>query len=128
MTWATVLYSRYSLLVEIAVATFTNGHRKELTGAERKAFAAEVGRLLAKLRENCKTPDDCSLQDGWLIQLAGNSAISQRAAYNWWSAFCRETGLSITPRQASDEHRNAFFAWLDAQKQAAHLGMKIDPA
>ena len=95
-----------------------NNARKELAGAERKAFAAEVGRLLAKLRENCKTPDDCSLQDGWLIQLAGNSAISQRAAYNWWSAFCRETGLSITPRQASDEHRNAFFAWLDAQKQA----------
>ena len=64
----------------------------ELTVAERKAFVAEVGRLIAKLRENCKTPDDCSLQDGWLIQLAGNSAISQRAAYNWWSAFCRETG------------------------------------
>ena len=31
------------LLVEIAVATFTNSHRKELTGDERKAFAAEVG-------------------------------------------------------------------------------------
>ena len=45
MTWATVLYSRYSLLVEIAVATFTNSHRKELTGAERKAFAAEVARM-----------------------------------------------------------------------------------
>ena len=40
-----MLYSRYSLLVEIAVATFTNSHRKELTGAERKAFAAEVARM-----------------------------------------------------------------------------------
>lgn len=31
----------------------------------------------------------------------------------------KETGLTITPeKQASDENRNAFFAWLDAQKQA----------
>ena len=42
MTWATVLYSRNCPIVGIAVATFTNGHRKELTSAERKAFAAEV--------------------------------------------------------------------------------------
>ena len=114
MTWATVLYSRNSPIVEIAVATFTNGHRKELTGAERKAFAAEVGRLIVKLRENCNDDADCNLQTGWLLQIADKTSITPKTAYNWWSAFCRETGLSITPRQASDEHRNAFFAWLDA--------------
>lgn len=114
-----------------AVRLSANSKRKsicELTGAERKAFAAEVGRLIVKLRENCNGLQNSNLESQWILELAKNSGISQPTAYNWWSAFCRETGLSITPRQANDEHRNAFFAWLDAQKQAAHCGMKIAPA
>ena len=50
-----MLYSRYSPLVEIAVATFTNSHRKELTGDERKAFAAEVGRWAAQRGRRTRT-------------------------------------------------------------------------
>ena len=74
-----------------------NRIRNDLTGAERKAFAAEVGRICAKFEKNCTEDDDCTVQEGWLLQLCNNAAISQRAVYNWWSAFCKETGLSITP-------------------------------
>ena len=112
--WATVLYSRYSPLAGIAVATFTNGRRNELTGAERKSFAAEVGRLIAKLAENCQ---DGSFANGnnsddgnWVDDLAINSGFPVRTIYNWWSAFCKDAGLKLTP------------------KQAANRGMKIDPA
>ncbi|NMQ18731.1 hypothetical protein E4P82_05645 [Candidatus Competibacter phosphatis] len=99
-----------------------------MTGAERKAFAVEVGRLILKLKENSNCDQIPDWNSTWLLELADKSGMGKSSIYNWWSAFCRETGLSITPRQASDEHRNAFFAWLDAQKQAAHRGMKIAPA
>jgi len=109
MTWATVLYSRYSPIVEIAVATFANGHRKELTGAERKAFAAEVGRICQKLYSLSNENGLSNFDKSWLVEIAEKIGQTRQTLHNWWSAFCRETGLSITPRQASDEHRNAFF-------------------
>lgn len=93
--------------------------RNDLTGAERKAFAAEVGRLIAQMNERCTGEDDCTVQDGWLIQLAEQSAISQRAAYNWWKAFCQETDRSITPKQATQKDKAAFFDWLEEAKAKA---------
>jgi len=99
-----------------------NRIRNDLTGAERKAFAAEVGRLIAKLSENCQTDVFANgkneINGNWVDDLAKTSNTPAKTIYNWWSAFCRETGLTITPKQAGDENRNAFFAWLDAQKQA----------
>lgn len=95
-----------------------NRIRNDLTGAERKAFAAEVGRLIVRLQENCNDEDGCNLQPDWILQLADKSSITSKTAYNWWSSFCKSAGLSITPKQATDENRQAFFAWLEAQKQA----------
>ncbi|MDG4561370.1 MAG: hypothetical protein P9E88_08765 [Candidatus Competibacter sp.] len=95
-----------------------------MTSAERKAFAAEVGRICLKLREMSSKSDLSNLDKSWLMDIVEKTGQARSTVNNWWSAFCRETGLSITPRQASDEHRNAFFAWLDAQKQAAHRGIK----
>lgn len=90
--------------------------------AERQAFAAEVGLLLAKISKNGQNGflaiGQKESTGHWLVEMAKTSGTPFKTLQNWWSAFCRETGLSITPRQASDEHRNAFFAWLDAQKQA----------
>jgi hypothetical protein len=75
-----------------------------------------VGRLIAKLWEDCERDANCDSQNRtgsqWIDELAKNTGTPSRTIRDWWSAFCRETGLSITPRQASDEHRNAFFAWL----------------
>ena len=102
-----------------------NRIRNDLTGAERKAFAAEVGRLIAKLSENCQTDvfaiGNIEVNGNWVDDLAKTSNTPVKTIYNWWSAFCKETGLTITPKQASDENRNAFFAWLDAQKQAENV-------
>jgi hypothetical protein len=58
--------------------------------------------------------DLSNLDKSWLMDIVEKTGQARSTVNNWWSAFCRETGLSITPRQASDEHRNAFFAWLDA--------------
>ena len=95
-----------------------NRIRNDLTGAERKAFAAEVGRLILKLQENSNETGNSNLENQWILELAKNSGISQPTAYNWWSSFTKSAGLSITPKQATDENRQAFFAWLEAQKQA----------
>ncbi|MDG4595856.1 MAG: hypothetical protein P9F75_09225 [Candidatus Contendobacter sp.] len=65
--------------------------------------------MIVRIQENCKSIVDCNLQEGWLLQLAGNISVTQKTAYNWWSSFCKETGLSITPKQASAE-RKAFAA------------------
>lgn len=98
-----------------------NRIRNDLTGAERKAFAAEVGRLSQKLQGKSNQVDQSNFDQRWLIDLADKSGLTKQTAYNWWSAFCKETGLTLTPKQASDENRNAFFAWLDAQKQAENV-------
>ena len=95
-----------------------NRIRNDLTGAERKAFAAEVGRLSQKLQGQSNQVDQSNFDQRWLIDLADKSGLTKQTAYNWWSAFCKETGLTLTPKQASDENRQVFFAWLDAQKQA----------
>jgi hypothetical protein len=81
-----------------------------LTSAERKAFAAEVGRICLKLREMSSKSDLSNLDKSWLMDIVEKTGQARSTVNNWWSAFCRETGLSITPKQASDEHRNAFFA------------------
>ena len=87
-----------------------NRIRNDLTGAERKAFAAEVGRLIAKLSENCQ---DSFFANGknesvsnWIDELAKTSNTPTKTIYNWWSAFCKESWLSITPKQAGDEHHS----------------------
>jgi hypothetical protein len=95
-----------------------NRIRNDLTGAERKAFAAEVGRLILKLRGNSNLDSIPIWNDTWLLELADKSGMGKSSAYNWWSAFTKSAGLSITPKQATDENRQAFFAWLEAQKQA----------
>jgi hypothetical protein len=93
-----------------------NSARHNLTGAQRKQCAAEVGRILAKVTENCNV---ANRNDGWLIELAKSLGIPQRTLYDWWDAFCKECGLSITPRQALDIHKEQFFGWLEEQNRKA---------
>ena len=91
--------------------------RNDLTGAERKAFAAEVGRLILRLRENSTDEDNSTVESQWFVEFCEKSGISAAGGYKWWSSFTKSAGLSITPKQATDENRQAFFAWLEAQKQ-----------
>ena len=107
-SWRTVAFA----------APFAAPEKPALTGAERKAFAAEVGRLILKLRENSNSDSIPIWNDTWLLELAEKSGMGKSSAYNWWAAFTKSAGLSITPKQATDENRQAFFAWLEAQKQA----------
>lgn len=97
-----------------------NNARKELTGAERKAFAAEVGRIIAKMQENCETDSNCDSQkqngSQWLDDLAKTTGTPSRTIRDWWAAFTKETGLDMTPKQAGADEKAQFFAWLDEQK------------
>ncbi len=95
--------------------------RKDLSKAERKAFTAEVGRIIAKIGKNCDDGIKCDSQfansSQWLEEIAKRSNTPTRTIRDWWAAFCKETNRSITPKQANDDDRNAFFSWLDEQKR-----------
>ena len=97
-----------------------NNARKELTGAERKAFAAEVGRVIAKLAENCQSGIFANGKEvvigNWVDDLAKTSSTPVKTIYNWWSTFTKEAGLDIPPKQAGADEKAQFFAWLDEQK------------
>ncbi len=93
-----------------------NNARKELTGAERKAFAAEVGRICLKLREQSNEGNESKLDSDWFIDWYDKSRLTKPTAYNWWSAFTKSAGLDMTPKQAGEAEKGMFFAWLDAQK------------
>lgn len=75
-----------------------NLDRNELTGAERKAFAAEVGRLISKLSEKLQVEENSNLQSGWVLELADKIGSSQNTIRNWWGEFTKASGLSITPK------------------------------
>lgn len=83
-----------------------NNARKELTGAERKAFAAEVGRLLEKASENGNSQNNGSFpkEKGilWIDELSKNTGMERRTIQNWWSAFTQSAGLNMTPKQAGE--------------------------
>ena len=57
--------------------------------------AAEVGRLIAKLSENCQTDVFANgkneINGNWVDDLAKTSNTPAKTIYNWWSAFCKET-------------------------------------
>ena len=67
-SWRTVAFA----------APFAAPEKPALTGAERKAFAAEVGRLIAKIKENCEQTDNCDSQN-----LAGSQWIDDLAKSTW---------------------------------------------
>ena len=97
-----------------------NNARKELTGAERKAFAAEVGRILANITESGQNGGlaigQTESSGHWLVEMANTSGTPFKTLQNWWALFCKSAGLDMTPKQAGDAERKAFFDWLDAQK------------
>lgn len=95
-----------------------NNARNDLTGAERKAYAADVGRLCQKLNGLSNEGGLSNFDKSWLVDIAEKTGQTRQTIHNWWSAFCKETGLTITPKQAGDAERKAFFDWLDTQKQA----------
>jgi ParB-like chromosome segregation protein Spo0J len=97
--------------------------RNDLTGAERKAFAAEVGRIIANMRANCDDDEDCESQkqggSQWIDDLAKTSGTPTRTIRDWWKSFTTETGREMTPKQAGNDDRSAFFDWLEEAKKKA---------
>ena len=97
--------------------------RNDLTGAERKAFAAEVGRLLAKMIENGQYDEMANGQNDkggqWLVEMANSTGTPFKTLQNWWKAFTKATGRNITPKQASAEDKSAFFDWLEEAREKA---------
>ena len=97
-----------------------NLDRNDLNGTQRKAFAAEVGRLVAKLRAesvaNGNGNENENGNEGWLRDLAGETGIPDKTMYNWWTMFCQVSGAAVTPKQASPAQREQFFDWLAEQE------------
>lgn len=57
---------------------------------ERKAFAAEVGRLILKLKENSHQDEIPNGNDRWLLELGDKSGMGKSSVYRWWSAFAKK--------------------------------------
>lgn len=93
-----------------------NSARNDLTGAQRKAYAAEIGRLLSQFQEHSHFPNG---KNNWLDDMGKTSNTPQTTMYTWWKAFCAESGLTITPSKALDADKHRFFTWLDDQQRAA---------
>lgn len=105
-----------------------NSARNDLTGTQRKAYAAEIGRLLSQFQENSHFPNG---KNNWLDDMGKTSNTPQTTMYNWWKAFCDETGRkNVTPSKALDADKHQFFTWLDEQyRQAeAEKASKADAA
>lgn len=100
------------LLIELQ----ENSVRNDLTGAQRKAFTAEMGRLLSQID---KTSHLLNENLAWFAQLRNKTGITQPTLYRWWQEFCDEVGFTLTPRQALAIHRERFFLWLDEQQRQA---------
>ena len=93
--------------------------RNELTGAERKAFAAEVGRISLLLKEESNECSESTVDSTWFVDFYNNCGLSKAGAHKWWKSFCTETDRNITPRQATAEDKAAFFDWLEEAKTKA---------
>ena len=80
---------------------FSSNFRQILPTSAANAFAAEVGRLLVRMQENCNDEDGCNLQNDeslqWIAELAKNTGTPERTIRFWWSSFCKETALDLTP-------------------------------
>jgi hypothetical protein len=113
---ATILPAEWSddecLLAELQ----ENSARNDLTGAQRKAYAAEIGRLFSQLDKNSHFLNE---KNSWLDGMGKHSAIPLATMYRWWKAFCEDTGLSLTPSKALDIQKQQFFDWLEAHQRAA---------
>jgi len=97
------------LLIELQ----ENSVRNDLSGVQRKAYAADVGKLFAKIADQRHTANGGK---NWFAELAKTAGVPERTLLNWWKTFCEEDGYDLTPRQAAEIHRTQFFAWLDQQK------------
>ena len=74
---------------------------KQAGDVERKAFAAEVGRIILELSKRSNGDDDSRLENKWLLEFANKSGNSQATAYSWWTAFTKDTGRDCTPKKAT---------------------------
>lgn len=100
------------LLVELQ----ENMARNELTGAERKAFAAEVGRISTVLFEKSENNRESQQDSNWFRDWWEKSGLGKNTAHTWWNSFIKEADLKLTPKQADMATRLYFFRWLDDQK------------
>lgn len=90
--------------------------RNDLTGAERKAFAAEVGRLSTVLFGESHEGDESQRDSDWFQDWREKSGLPKNTAYTWWKSFCHETARDAAPKQASADDISCFFAWLEGAK------------
>jgi len=61
-----------------------NSARKDLTQAQRKAYAAEVGQLLSKLAEMSPCLSEIN---NWFVEFIQKTNIPRPTFYKWWNAF-----------------------------------------
>jgi ParB-like nuclease family protein len=92
-----------------------NSARNDLTKSQRDKYAAEIGRLLAKIAEDRHVAIG---ENMWWDELAKTTGIPDRTLRNRWAAFCIENGLEVSPSHGL-KYAQDFFDWLEAQHHKA---------
>ena len=70
-----------------------------LKAPQSKAYAAEIGAMLAKLDQ---LGNSASGRVGWLKYFADQAGAPIRTVDSWWLAFWRETRRALPPRSDGD--------------------------
>ena len=97
-----------------------NSARKDLTGAQRKKYAAEIGRLLSVLHNGSDFPNR---KHNWLEEIGKRLGMVTSTVYEWWQQFCKEAskidqrGRKLVPSKAEETDKQQFFDWLEEQKR-----------
>jgi hypothetical protein len=92
-----------------------NSARHDLTKAQRDKYAAEVGRLIAKVAEDRGI---ANRENIWWEELAKTTGIPDRTLRDRWKAFCTEKGIEVSPSHGL-KYEQDFFDWLEAQHHKA---------
>jgi hypothetical protein len=107
--------------------------RAELSSDQRKKLAGRFGELMPKWRkgsnykkaknETCKKAKNVN----WIKDWCAGAGRELKTGYNWWNEAKAAGVVSCTPSKATQEDRDAFFAWLKDResKQAAEHAEKM---
>lgn len=83
MIEATALPDGLSAEAYLLIELQENSARNDLTGAQRKAYAGEIGQLFARIQENETLLNE---QKNWLAHFSKTSNIPFATMRSWWTA------------------------------------------
>lgn len=58
-----------------------------------------MGRLILRVQAKSNLENESNLDSDWFLEWYDKTGLIKTTAYNWWSSFCKDAGLKLTPKQ-----------------------------